>query len=664
VLKYNAKDASGNDADEIYFTLILDDKTPPVLSTPSSQFVESCWSGRSMRQSWNVPAYSAMDNIDGAVPVIATVTNPQNKALKGTTIDTKFLGKYTVQFESSDNAGVFGLNAENNVASKSIVVTVRDTIKPWVTVSGSAVMTTECSETEKYVDAGADCFDHRDSLLDGKLDANVLKKNVVPDLSAVDVTKLNTFKVTYSCSDFAGNEAKNVVSREVAVVDTNKPTLVITHVNAAHNTRGTYTDDIDFDAQNIFKHINDDVVIYHSTGYEKDTQYLAKLATDGYGYSCTDTCAGKPTVTTTWYKQEGNDKTWAAHAYDNTEEGTYKLKYTCTDASGNSVSKSRTVVNEDKSSLMYITQSFACTGTNEEFVDALVKFFHSQGATFFTKDYIEVVDSRRLVEAASRMISLRFIVPLSMMPKGFAGKLLKVMRSPDFASKLNELCPVCAVKPEPPSAETSSNYLPVIYITGGDVTYVEANTVGTKYADAGATCSDEQDGLIYENKAAVATDPSNPTVDESKLGSTNLVYKCGDADLNEAIEAQRFVTVRDTTPPVCKLVGSAKVTHEAGFAYADHGCECQDSYQGKLTPVITNNVDTELVGTYASHCNAEDASGNKAATVSRTIVVADTLKPVIALRYGSEYLSKSDGSDTSTLADDSVVKNPAGDWFK
>jgi hypothetical protein len=127
--------------------------------------------------------------------------------------------------------------------------------------------------------------------------------------------------------------------------------------------------------------------------------------------------------------------------------GKYRVNPTHALARRNSATKSRTVINEDKTSLMFITQTFACAGTDEEFIAALVKFFISQGAAFFTKDYIEVVDSRRLVEAASRKISLRFIVPMSKMPKGFAGKLLKVMRSPAFASKLNELCPVCAAKP-------------------------------------------------------------------------------------------------------------------------------------------------------------------------------------------------------------------------
>ena len=141
-------------------------------------------------------------------------------------------------------------------------------------------------------------------------------------------------------------------------------------------------------------------------------------------------------------------------------------------------------------------------------------------------------------------------------------------------------------------------------------------------------------------------------------------YKDDGADCYD----HRDSTVRDTTPPVCKLVGAASVTHEARFAYADKGCMCQDSYQGTLSgnfaPMVTSDVDTTQVGTYASHCNAEDASGNKAATVTRTIVVADTLKPDLHLTFDQTTIATSDSSDTSTLADDSVVKNPAGGYFE
>jgi hypothetical protein len=72
--------------------------------------VESCWNGQSMRQSWGLPTSSALDNIDGSVPVVAILANPSGTVQHGTTIDTQDLGIYTVQFFAEDKAGIFGFH--------------------------------------------------------------------------------------------------------------------------------------------------------------------------------------------------------------------------------------------------------------------------------------------------------------------------------------------------------------------------------------------------------------------------------------------------------------------------------------------------------------------------------------------------------------------------
>ena len=182
-------------------------------------------------------------------------------------------------------------------------------------------------------------------------------------------------------------------------MDTTKPSLAITYVNAVHSVQGTYTPDVDFDSKHIFKHINDGVIIYHFTGYEKDTKYLAKLATDGYGYTCTDTCDATPNVTTKWYINITTSE-WIAVNYDNTQPGTYKLEYECIDLSGNSASKSRTVMNEDRSSLMYITQEFSFSGDRDVFLGTLVLFFRRRGAYFFTYAHIDIFE---MLEARRRL---------------------------------------------------------------------------------------------------------------------------------------------------------------------------------------------------------------------------------------------------------------------
>lgn len=122
----------------------------------------------------------------------------------------------------------------------------------------------------------------------------------------------------------------------------------------------------------------------------------------------------------------------------------------------------------------------------------------------------------------------------------------------------------------------------------------------------------------------------------------------------------RFVSIVDTTIPVCKLSGSALVTHEASFAYKDAGVVCKDTLDGNVQYTTTGSVDTSKVGTYTLFYNAADRAGNKAKTLSRVVKVVDSLKPVIGLKIGEQpYFHVSDASDLAVTGD----KNPAADYF-
>ena len=50
--------------------------------------------------------------------------------------------------------------------------------------------------------------------------------------------------------------------------------------------------------------------------------------------------------------------------------------------------------------------------------------------------------------------------------------------------------------------------------------------------------------------------------------------------------------------------------------------------------------------TYVLTYNVQDAAGNAADPVTRTVTVGDTLRPVIAMTYSGEVLQVSDQSDT------------------
>jgi VCBS repeat-containing protein len=79
----------------------------------------------------------------------------------------------------------------------------------------------------------------------------------------------------------------------------------------------------------------------------------------------------------------------------------------------------------------------------------------------------------------------------------------------------------------------------------------------------------------------------------------------------------------DSTPPVIALRGSASVTLTIDSQYVDAGATATDAEDGDLTSriVVTNPVDTTVLGTYTITYSVSDLSGNAATPVTRTVNV-------------------------------------------
>merc|ERR1712046_323735 len=123
-----------------------------------------------------------------------------------------------------------------------------------------------------------------------------------------------------------------------------------------------------------------------------------------------------------------------------------------------------------------------------------------------------------------------------------------------------------------------------------------------------------------------------------------------------------YVKVRDSTKPVCHLIGTKTVPHEAGFPYTDKGVSCSDGLDGVIPGTKTGTVNWKKVGTYTLTYTATDSNGNEAIKVTRHVQVRDILKPVIGLKYKSDgkYFHVGSSEDTAPLHDGTVVSNPAG----
>jgi surface protein len=88
------------------------------------------------------------------------------------------------------------------------------------------------------------------------------------------------------------------------------------------------------------------------------------------------------------------------------------------------------------------------------------------------------------------------------------------------------------------------------------------------------------------------------------------------------------VTVVDNEAPTIALNGDATLTHNAFTAYTDAGASATDNCGTLNVSVGGDVVDVNTVGSYIITYNAEDASGNNATQVIRTVNVVDVTNPI------------------------------------
>ena len=87
----------------------------------------------------------------------------------------------------------------------------------------------------------------------------------------------------------------------------------------------------------------------------------------------------------------------------------------------------------------------------------------------------------------------------------------------------------------------------------------------------------------------------------------------------------------DDQAPVITLGGDANVTHEATVNYIDAGATWTDNIDGTGLLTASGTVNAGAPGSYLLTYAKTDAAGNIATNVTRTVVVKDTIAPVITL---------------------------------
>lgn len=90
----------------------------------------------------------------------------------------------------------------------------------------------------------------------------------------------------------------------------------------------------------------------------------------------------------------------------------------------------------------------------------------------------------------------------------------------------------------------------------------------------------------------------------------------------------------DTTAPEITLVGASTLNLEQGTAYSEPGASANDNVDGSVDVDISGSVGSSA-GSYTITYSASDSAGNTAST-TRTVIVADTIPPVITLNGAAE----------------------------
>ena len=172
------------------------------------------------------------------------------------------------------------------------------------------------------------------------------------------------------------------------------------------------------------------------------------------------------------------------------------------------------------------------------------------------------------------------------------------------------------------SVTVTADQLPVITITGGDVSILQ----GQAYVDAGATALDAEDGVL----TVTTTNPVNTNVADTYT----VTYSVTDS-FGHTVTATRTVTVTADQLPVITVNGG-DVSITQGETYTDAGATAQDPEDGTLTVTTTNPVDTNVADTYTVTYSVTDIFGHTVTATRTVTVTTDTSQPPVLSVTGGD----------------------------
>jgi hypothetical protein len=705
VIKYDVDDSAGNSAEQVLFSTILSDHQAPEIHVPTKALIGEA--GKDIK-TINLPDATATDNIDGPVPV--TVSR--------TTVPGNVLGSYKVDWKSCDRAGFFGNGGENNCAFRAFKFTVSDTTPPTIKVSSSVVQEECLRGGRMSLASAFElaCTDTFDPEIACSAQTKIgLQANTVS--LSVPSTHRFVYTAEDTSGNIASTKALRADVRDSTPPSLRLSNVGLHFLTRDDNTGkyhfGTKSDfthaaledaGYKWDKWDQTKHIT------VRPGDAFEAELVERLTKHHVGYKCSDSCmlADKNAAQSTFHQRRGHpgtalscEQTSAANKaeYRPGKLGFYTLRHRCTDAAGLTTTSCRTIHNVaiGKPFIRLVIKA-AKAVERDAILGAVVSFFAAPARAKLGVKRSHILTggpfptSRRLLAAAADKADAskynRWVFKIFVTPKAFAQAFKSLAVGGAFHNHLNSaLEAVCAdlkdkssdhsyvcVAIDDITVPTIPQGTPLLKLGGKLLQFVEAMSTWT---EPGAYCIkpgcgakggiEECPGRLpvqttiswVDNKGIEHpyTGAMKP-IDTHRLVEYIVEYNCARTVGGKTITALpkfRVLKVRDTTKPVCFIPGELlKVTREASFPYTAEPAACSDKFDGKVAVHTQGAYTTEKTGTYVMTYTATDKSGNMAAPLLQTIIVQDTLKPIIQLTYGTKVLHTSDHSDKGTNTQDNL----------
>lgn len=173
-----------------------------------------------------------------------------------------------------------------------------------------------------------------------------------------------------------------------------------------------------------------------------------------------------------------------------------------------------------------------------------------------------------------------------------------------------------------------------VYSNDGSLAVVNSNNISSNGTNAEST--DFNAGVSTDPELIDVSDPYNSSGDglwhsatagwRPDVGSPCIGNATDGGDIGCEIAIDGTPPPADTTPPVITRLGAPTINVDQGGAYVDPGATAIDNVDGDVTGsiVVFNPVNTSVPAIYTVTYDVDDAAGNSATQVTRTVEVHAT----------------------------------------